>query len=138
MELLWGVVLVCLFIECSVCFRDPAGSMDRPSEWNYYGGWCWFVCSWNVLFVLGTLQVPWIALLNGITMGGGVGLSVHGMFSLFVLGTLQVPWIALLNGITMGGGAGLSVHGMFRVATEKTLFAMPETSIGNNDLGCYR
>ncbi|XP_057600489.1 3-hydroxyisobutyryl-CoA hydrolase, mitochondrial isoform X2 [Hippopotamus amphibius kiboko] len=46
------------------------------------------------------------------------------------IGSCQKPYVALIHGITMGGGVGLSVHGQFRVATEKSVFAMPETAIG--------
>jgi len=47
-----------------------------------------------------------------------------------VIGTSRVPVVSILEGIVMGGGVGLSVHGHMRVATESTLFAMPETGIG--------
>jgi len=42
-------------------------------------------------------------------------------------GILQV---AVWDGIVMGGGVGLSIHSPIRIATEKTMFAMPETGIG--------
>ncbi|XP_022146979.1 3-hydroxyisobutyryl-CoA hydrolase 1-like [Momordica charantia] len=48
----------------------------------------------------------------------------------YLMATFSKPQVSLLNGIVMGGGAGVSIHGRFRVATENSVFAMPETALG--------
>ncbi|KAL3739094.1 hypothetical protein ACJRO7_020486 [Eucalyptus globulus] len=48
----------------------------------------------------------------------------------YLIATYSKPQVSILNGIVMGGGAGCSIHGSFRVATENSVFAMPETALG--------
>ncbi len=47
-----------------------------------------------------------------------------------LLFTYPKPVVAFMDGVTMGGGVGISQPARFRVATENTLFAMPEGAIG--------
>lgn len=47
-----------------------------------------------------------------------------------LLFTYPKPILAAVDGVVMGGGVGISMPCRFRIATERTLFAMPETAIG--------
>jgi enoyl-CoA hydratase len=47
-----------------------------------------------------------------------------------LLFTYAKPTVAFMDGVTMGGGVGISQPAKYRIATENTLFAMPETGIG--------
>ena len=49
---------------------------------------------------------------------------------MYLIATKTTPQVSFLNGMAMGTGAGLSIHGSFRVATENTVFAMPEVALG--------
>ena len=40
------------------------------------------------------------------------------------------PVVAIMDGITMGGGVGVSMPARWRVATERTMWAMPEGDVG--------
>jgi 3-hydroxyisobutyryl-CoA hydrolase len=42
----------------------------------------------------------------------------------------EITLISIWNGYVMGGGVGLSVNAAIRIATENTIFAMPECGIG--------
>ncbi|XP_049368728.1 3-hydroxyisobutyryl-CoA hydrolase 1-like [Solanum verrucosum] len=56
---------------------------------------------------------------------------IRELFTLnYMMATYSKPQVFILNGIVMGGGLVVSVHGRFRVATEKTVLAMPETALG--------
>ncbi|CAD8188855.1 unnamed protein product [Paramecium pentaurelia] len=46
------------------------------------------------------------------------------------LATLKPVLVALMDGIVMGGGVGMSIHAPVRIATEKSVFAMPEAKLG--------
>ncbi|KAL6560428.1 hypothetical protein OROGR_003987 [Orobanche gracilis] len=60
----------------------------------------------------------------------GADISRKELTMNYVMATYSKPQVSILNGIVMGGGAGASIHGRFRIATENTLFAMPETALG--------
>ena len=47
-----------------------------------------------------------------------------------LLFTYATPVVAFMDGITMGGGVGISQPAKYRIATGRTMYAMPESGIG--------
>ena len=47
-----------------------------------------------------------------------------------LISNLATPFISVWSGLVMGGGVGISRMGQVRLATEKTVLAMPECGIG--------
>lgn len=64
--------------------------------------------------------------------GGAAGRAFfHAEYRLnHLLFTYPKPIAAFMDGVTMGGGVGLALPASHRIATENTLFAMPEGAIG--------
>lgn len=48
----------------------------------------------------------------------------------FMISNLQIPQISITDGLTIGGGASMAIFGKYRIATEKTVYTMPEAAIG--------
>ncbi|KAI3681395.1 hypothetical protein L6452_36190 [Arctium lappa] len=73
------------------------------------------------------------AVIHDINTGGwklGANFSGKELILNYLMATYTKPQVSLLRGIVMGGGAGASIHGRFRVATDNSVFAMPETALG--------
>ena len=54
--------------------------MQKAREGDIDTGMVFFDREYQLNYLIHTLRKPHVALLDGITMGGGAGLSVHGTF----------------------------------------------------------
>jgi len=60
----------------------------------------------------------------------GMRFFVREYFLDYLISGYDVPYMSIMDGIVFGGGVGVSIHGTFQIATENSVFAMPECAIG--------
>eukprot|EP00890_Picochlorum_soloecismus_P000556 jgi/Picsp_1/1500/NSC_04978-R1_3-hydroxyisobutyryl- mitochondrial len=60
----------------------------------------------------------------------GMNFFVREYFLDYLISGYDVPYMSIMDGIVFGGGVGASIHGTFQIATENSVFAMPECAIG--------
>lgn len=61
---------------------------DVKSAIDKEKGPVFFYNEYNMNKLIGDYKIPYIAFINGITMGGGLGLSVHGTYSIATENTM--------------------------------------------------
>jgi enoyl-CoA hydratase/carnithine racemase len=83
-----------------------------------------FYEEYQMNFLTHVCKKPQIAIIDGITSTLGLTLTFTNNQQLLLLFFFFFFFLLLF---IVGGGVGISVHGKYRVATETTLFAMPET-----------
>jgi len=68
---------------------------------------------------------------SGKTDGVAARAFFHAEYQLnHLLFTYAKPVVSFLDGIVMGGGVGIGLPAKYRIVTERTIFAMPEATIG--------
>jgi len=97
-----------------------AGKEDLPLKRDF------FVKEYELNHLIHTLQRPHVALIDGITMGGGAGLSVHGHFVIATENTkFAMPEVGIGFAPDVGGSFFLSRlprgYGQYLALTGKTL-----------------
>nr|XP_009799923.1 PREDICTED: 3-hydroxyisobutyryl-CoA hydrolase-like protein 1, mitochondrial isoform X1 [Nicotiana sylvestris] len=90
--------------------KQDAGNLQDCKDF------CWTIN--NLVYVVGTLLKPHVALLNGITMGGGAGISIPGTFRV----ATEKTEIKILS--------NLIVKEVYQIWPVHEVFATPETLIG--------
>lgn len=88
----WHDKVQCVIVrgsgEKAFCAGGDVRSVTSGSPSDCQAGKDFFRKEYTMDYTVGSYKIPYIALIDGITMGGGVGLSVHGKYRIVTERTL--------------------------------------------------